>query len=211
MQRRNYRLYSPPIPPRSDKPETRINVYTNATTTTTASSLFRQRIEELLGKWHQLQEKKFQYLPAPPSSVERSCSPEGGSSSSTTTTTKETASWVRDDFDRAIEEDMENRLKELEVQEDDDYRSLTGLLEQQLTHDNSKDAKHELEQYSSQQLEHVQRLQRFMERKQQPRYQEFLRKIAKFEQCAENSPYTNTAKKPTTGNGVSNELDSIET
>ncbi|CAF1474845.1 unnamed protein product [Rotaria sordida] len=100
-----------------------------ATVTTSSSSSsanestkisFRQQIETFLTRWHQLQGQKNQ------------CQQEQQKQYLSNFNQKEQKPWQCNDFDRIMEEVLENQLKELEREEDEQYRLLELSLDEKL-------------------------------------------------------------------------------
>ena len=126
-----------------------------ATSSSCVLSSYRGKISDMLVQWNQLQKEK------------RQCEQKQVQSLSE----KRPKQPLCDEFDRIMEEDLENQLKALERQEEEQYKVLETSLQEQLQDNHPKENTAELTMDYRKQLEQIDVLKQFeeeSEEKEQP-------------------------------------------
>jgi hypothetical protein len=100
--------------------------YSSRTTASVQQPSYRGKINTILAQWRQIQQEKKQCQQQQQKPMVQ--------------TRKQ------DDFDRIMEEDLENQLKELERQEEEQYKLMEQAIEEQLEQDHCDEQIDELEQ-----------------------------------------------------------------
>ena len=118
-------------------------------------SSFHGKINTILKQWHQLQQEKKQ------------CQQQ----QQQTQLLPEKKSYQYDEFDRIMEEDLENQLKELERQEDEQCKQMEKAIEEQLEQDQHSEHMDAFEQNYIEQFKQIEELERFEHEEQQQQQQ----------------------------------------
>lgn len=130
-----------------------INPWLSPLKTSTSSPSFREQIDKILTRWHQLQYQKQNFLHEKPSD--------------TTKNSNTIVPCELIDFDRIMEEDLEYQLQELERQEEEQYQLLEQSLEIQLQQEETTMVMQDFEQEYVRLLEHIENLKKLKENEQQ--------------------------------------------
>ncbi|CAF1623635.1 unnamed protein product [Rotaria sp. Silwood1] len=130
---------------------------------------YHPKIETFLSRWRQLQEEKNQCQKQQEQNIQQ-------------LDQKPQEQWQRDDFDRLIEEDLENQLKELERQEDEQYRLLEQSLEEELKTEQCSVSIQPFQHDFSKELHHMAILIQSEQNEQQQQYDTVLKALEKYKQ-----------------------------
>ncbi|CAF2087090.1 unnamed protein product [Rotaria magnacalcarata] len=127
---------------------------------------FREQIDKGLMRWHQLQQDKLKYEQQ--KQIEHHDD-------------KQIKTCPIIDFDQIMEEDLENQLKELERQEEEEYLLLERSLEEQSKQEESNKDIKEFEEDYVKQLEYIEILQKFQQNEQQQYTDTLTQELKKYE------------------------------
>ncbi|CAF4652768.1 unnamed protein product, partial [Rotaria sp. Silwood1] len=130
---------------------------------------YHPKIETFLSRWRQLQEEKNQCQKQQEQNIQQ-------------LDQKPQEQWQRDDFDRLIEEDLENQLKELERQEDEQYRLLEQSLEEELRTEQCSLSIQSFQHDFSKELHHMATLIQSEQNEQQQQYDTVSKALEKYKQ-----------------------------
>jgi len=121
-----------------------------------SSSSYHDKIKKILTKWQQLQNEKKLYQ-------------------------QQQEQQKQDEFDRIMEENLENQLKELERQEEDQYKLIEQLIEEQLEHEYQTNPTDNLEEEYNKQLKQFQELETIIDKEEQEEKKQNNRQLKKFQ------------------------------
>ncbi|CAM4822762.1 unnamed protein product [Rotaria magnacalcarata] len=127
---------------------------------------FREQIDNVLTRWHQLQQNKLTYEQQKQIQYHND---------------KQIKTCPTIDFDQIMEEDLENQLKELEREEEEEYLLLERSLEEQLKQEESNTDIYEFEVDYVKQLEYIEILQKFQQNEQQQYCDTLMQELNKYE------------------------------
>ncbi|CAF3873643.1 unnamed protein product [Rotaria sp. Silwood1] len=168
MNKTNHHLLSNKDPILSTSPQG-MRAATISSSQELRKNSYHPKIDTFLSRWRQLQEEKNQCQKQQEQNIQQ-------------LDQKPQEQWQRDDFDRLIEEDLENQLKELERQEDEQYRLLEQSLEEELKTEQCSVSIQPFQHDFSKELHHMAILIQSEQNEQQQQYDTVLKALEKYKQ-----------------------------